>query len=162
MLDYTIKQLNKNNIGDLMLLEKECFSGELTETKETFLDAAKNYPKGALLLYCGKRIAGSLFFHPYAEGKVHELNSAGIKFSGKENCMYLHSFSIHPDFRGKGLAHILLEYFNNVSLEEGYDLQALVAVQSSERFWMEYGFDSVKQICYGNTLSTYMIRKTLS
>ena len=160
MIDFKIKQLDKSNIEDLMLLEKECFSGDLTETKETFLNAAKNYPKGALLLYCGEKIAGSLFFHPYIEGKVHELNSAGIKFSGKEDCMYLHSFSIHPDFKGKGLAHILFDYFNKVSLEDGYSVQALVAVQSSERFWMRYGFESVKQICYGNTLSTYMTKKT--
>jgi GNAT superfamily N-acetyltransferase len=162
MFDYTIEQLSKDNIEDLMLLEKECFSENLTEDKESFLSVSKKYPKGGVLLYCGEKIVGSLFFHPYMEGMIHDLNSKSIKITGNENCMYLHSFSIHPDFRGKGLAHILFDHFNKISLEEGYDLQALVAVQHSERFWMRYGFMAVKKFCYDNTLSTYMTRETVS
>ena len=160
MSDYKIEQLNANNIDDLMQLEKECFFGDLAEPKEPFLVIAKKYPKGALLLYCGEEIVGSLFFYPYFEGKVNDFDSAEINDSGDEDCMYLHSFSIHPDFRGKGLAHLLFDHFDKVSLEEGYDLQALAATQSSERFWMRYDFRPVRQICHGNTLSTYMTRKT--
>lgn len=162
MPDYTIKQLSKDNIDDLMLLEKECFSENLAEEKDSFLRVGKKYPKGSVLLYCGEKIAGYLFFHPYIEGMIHELNATSIKLSGKENCMYLHSFSIHPEFRGKGLTHILFDHFNKVSLEEGYEVQALVAEQHSERFWMRYNFVPVKKICYGNTLSTYMTKKTVS
>ena len=160
MLEHTIKQLNRNNIEDLMLLEKKCFSESLAEGKDSFFHAAEIYPKGSVLLYIKDKIAGALFFHPYFEGKVQKIKSTGITLTGEENCMYLHSFSIHPDFRGKGLTQILFDHFNNVSLEEGYKIQALMAVQGSEEFWVRYGFESVRQLVYGDALSTYMIRKT--
>jgi ribosomal protein S18 acetylase RimI-like enzyme len=162
MPDYKIEPLTKHNIEDLILFDKECFTENFAEDKESILNAARNYPKGSLLLYCGEKIVGSLFFHPYVEGQVHELNSPKTNFSGNENCMYLHSFSIHPDFRGKGLTHILFDHFNEVSLAEGYDLQALVAVQNSKRFWMRYGFKPIREINYSNAPSTYMTRKTVS
>ena len=160
MLEYTIKQLKSDNIDDLMLLEEKCFNGDLLEDRDSFLYATNIYPKGAVLLYVGDSIAGSLFFHPYMEGVIQDINSINSILTGNENCMYLHSFSIHPSFRGKGLTHILFDHFNQVSLNDGYFIQALVAVQNSELFWMRYGFNSVKQLYYGNSLSTYMTRKT--
>ena len=160
MLEHTIKQLDNNNIEDLMLLEKECFTESLEEDRNSFLHAADIYPKGSVLLYIKGKIAGSLFFHPYMEGVIKDINSNNFVLSGKENCMYLYSFSIHSDFKGKGLTHILFDHFNKVSLEEGYNVQALIAIQNSERFWMRYGFNPVRQVFYDNSLSTYMTRET--
>ena len=162
MLNYEFKQLNKDNIEDLMILERHSFSEGLGESEDSFLQSAEVYPKGSLLLYIDNEIAGSIFFHPYLLGEIQEIKSCVSKLTGKENCMYLHSFSIHPQFRGKGLAHILFDYFEKISKEEGYDVQALVAVQNSERFWKKYGFEPVRQISYGNAPAVYMTRKTIS
>ncbi len=65
MLNYTIIQLNDDNIEDLMLLENKCFAESLYEEKDSFLHAAAIYPKGSLLLYVDGKVVGSLFFHPY-------------------------------------------------------------------------------------------------
>ncbi len=78
--------------------------------------------------------------------------------TGEENCMYLHSFSVHPKYRGQGVTHILFDFFDKISKDDGYDVQSLVAVQNSERFWMKYGFESVRQISYGNAQAVYMTR----
>ncbi len=62
MLNYKFERLNKNNIEDLMILEKYCFGEGLSENKESFLNAAKVYTKGSQLLYIDNEIAGSVFF----------------------------------------------------------------------------------------------------
>lgn len=150
--------LNKNNIEDLMLLEKKCFNESLKESREAFLNIAEIFPKGAVLLYSDNRIIGTLFFHPCIKDSTRKLKNDKFTLEGNEDCMYLHSFSIHPDFTGKGLAHILFDYFNSVTSEEKITQQSLVAVQNSENFWMRYGFKPRKQIQYGNSQATYMTR----
>jgi GNAT superfamily N-acetyltransferase len=159
-LNYLIKQLNSQNIDALMQLEEGCFSDDLNRDKDSYIQVAMVYPKGAALLYIFEMLVGSLFFYPTIEGEVKDINLKGMSLTGDENCMYLYSLSIHPGFRGRGLSKILLDHYNRVSIQEGYNAQALVAIENSAEFWMKYGFKPVRQFMYCKAWSNYMIKKT--
>ncbi|MDP8262417.1 MAG: GNAT family N-acetyltransferase [Candidatus Ancaeobacter aquaticus] len=157
-MDIKIKQIQDNDLDDVLDMQKQSFLKEYQEERDTYKRKLDYYPEGNKLLTYDGQNAGYIISHPSCENHVHELNKQEMSSTGEENCMYLHDLAIHPEYRNKGLTHVLMEYFHSLTHKEGYKTQALVAVQNSKSFWEKHEFKSVKEIEYGGEKAYYMKR----
>ena len=156
---FTVRAVVHENLNEILELQKLSYRKEYWETKETFETMLNVYPKGCRVVFVDSKAVGYLFFHPSLEGKIQKLNYTSLKLTGKEDCMYLHDLSIHPDYRGKGITKFLLNYLNESTKEEGLHKQMLISVQDSVLFWEKNGFEKVEFIKdYGGLPAYYMIK----
>jgi len=157
-MDVEIRRIEERDLSKVLEIAALSYTKEFYEDEEIYKMKRKLYPQGSLLLLCDGKEAGYLISHPAEEDVVYQLNNYSLAASGKENCMYLHDVTVHPDFRKKGLMGRLLEEFNKLTEKEGFRSQTLVAVQGSRPIWEKYGFSVVKEIEYSGKKAYYMKR----
>jgi len=157
-MNVEIRRIEEGDLGKVLEIARLSYTEEFYEDEEIYKMKCKFYPEGTLLLLCDGKEAGYLISHPAEDDVVYSLNNYSLKSSGKENCMYLHDVTIHPDFRKKGLMGRLMERFNELTKKEGFTRQTLVSVQGSRPIWEKYGFSVVKEIEYSGKKAYFMKR----
>ena len=144
---FKISRMRKSHIPAVAKMMGECYEKNYFEDDIFVEKSIKSYPKGCLVLIANREIAGYIFFHPFMNNKIKKLNTP-YKKSAAHNCMYIHDLAIRKKYRRKGLSNLLLKKVNHASKNMNLDMQALVAVQHTEKFWEKHGFIAAKKIDY--------------
>ena len=153
-----IDRITSGEVTSVLEIQRDCYSEWYLEDSRMFEQMIAVYPQGCLGVKVDGVLAAYAFFHPYREDAVKPLDDS-LTLDGGEDCMYLHDFAVHPRFRGMGFTRMLMERVDHETWNEGFDVQCLVAVQDSKGFWMNYGFEPVRQVeGYGGGPAHYMKR----
>jgi ribosomal protein S18 acetylase RimI-like enzyme len=151
-----VNRIKLEEIDFVLKIQKNSYIDKYLEKSHTFNRMITLYPKGCLGVCVVRILAAYIFFHPYRENQVKPLDLS-LVLDGNEDCMYLHDIAVHHNYRGKGLSKILLERFDQETIRGGFNVQCLVAVQSSEDFWEKHGFKKEFIIeNYGGAQAYYM------
>ena len=154
----TINRIALGEIASVLDIQRDCYGEGYIEDSRTFAGMIAVYPQGCLGVSVGGTPAAYVFFHPYRNNVVKPLDLS-LVLNGTEDCMYLHDIAVHHRYRGMGHARMLMERVDHETRRGGFDVQCLVAVQNSQDFWRQYGFEIVRMIeGYGESPAHYMKR----
>lgn len=151
MPQVVLRAMRKDDVPSVSEIGTKSYKPCFYESDESFYSKWQGYPKGCWVIVVGKEVAGYAITFPYYAGEVFALNSIYTPFLYSD-CHYFHDVCVSPSHRGKGYAKRLVRKVWNTSVHP----KCLVAVNSSEKFWHQYGFKETRQIKYGQSKASYM------
>jgi GNAT superfamily N-acetyltransferase len=168
----TFKPLKKENLDDIVQIQKACYMKPFWETKSSFENKLLRYPNGAFAISDENDtvIKGYIFFFPWIRKKevpleVETSDQLGENYGGKAtpiipdnpDVMYIHDFALLPEMRGRGLGRKLMELVIRKAKGLKFKYIGLMSVQGSQKFWEKMGFIPIEEHEYGaNQIGTYM------
>lgn len=131
--------LTINDLKAIQEIQTRCYSASMVESDAIMaarLAAASDWIWG---IHDGVGLCAYLFCHPCHQGYLGPLHAAFAP-AVDGNTLYLHDLAIHPRARGRKLAQILVHHAWNQALAAGLTHSALTAVQDSQIFWKQLGY----------------------
>ncbi len=113
---------------------------DFPEDLQIFAERLALAPACCFMLKAGHEVYGYCLAHPWRLGSVPALNRLLGALPEKPDCLYLHDLALLPVVRGAGWAARICQHLQAVSLAQGLDVIALVAVNGSVPFWERQGF----------------------
>lgn len=111
-------------------------------------------------------MAGYILAQPFYRGAINDVNDVKAFSKWIEDradlprtegdCIYIHELSVHPDFRGQGLALPLTDYSETLARGANFKWLTLVALGSALGFWKRTGYILEQEIVYGGHTCFYM------
>ena len=136
------------------------------EGRDCFANRLALNPSGCFVL-AGDGVAphGYLISHPWRVDDAPVLDSLLPAIPADAAILYLHDLALHPDARGGGWSHPIVERLATDARAAGWPAIALVAVNDAAPFWERHGFTVVdpremaeKLAGYGEN-ARYMVRR---
>ena len=156
-----IRNLRSDDISTVLRLEAEAYVPELLETERGFLRKIQIFPQGCLCCEEDGQIHAFAISHPWHGEEEVGIDAHELVIPDPPDCYYIHDLVVEHKFRGRGLAELLVKQLLEVARGSGLSKLVLVAVQNSEPFWAQYGFQPVRKLNYGlNVPATYMCSVT--
>ncbi|MEU5869288.1 MULTISPECIES: GNAT family N-acetyltransferase [unclassified Nonomuraea] len=157
--DVRIRGISDGDWDDIAALESVVYGDAgLSEGRAALRSRAEVSPDTCFLLECGRRPAGYVIALPYPMFRFPDLTRPERERFRSAN-LHLHDLVIAEDFRGRGLARLLLRHLSAHAERAGFEHISLVAVEGTEPFWSAQGYDAHREIavpsCYGRR-SRYM------
>lgn len=111
-----LRNATLSDLSSIMEIEKSCFIPEIQESEQTYIDRISAFNAGCLLLEQETKVIGCFFSELWEVSKNQsidrhfELNHSPVKTEQKNGgILYISSFAILPEHRGKHLGRFLLE-----------------------------------------------------
>jgi predicted N-acetyltransferase YhbS len=158
-MSLLIRQLNVDEIEDVLRVQEKCYSFDLLERRECFVHKYNLFPTGCLGVFLNHQLIGYIFFHPWMLNHTVPLDDTTYVLPANSDCLYIHDLAILPDHRHAKVGAQLIDQVVLISQELSLMSYALIAVQNSESYWTRWGFESNRPMKYGNGAATYMICK---
>lgn len=136
------------------------------EDRACFANRLALHPDGCFVLAAGSEgeVKGYLVAYPWRRGEAPALNTLIEAIPSDADLVYLHDLALHPDTRGGGHTHPIIERLASETRAKGWPSIALVAVNDAAAFWGRHGFVvdpsagiAAKLASYGDD-ARYMIR----
>ncbi len=105
-----IKNAEKSDISDIMRIERASFIPEIQEDERVFAERIEIFPEGFLLLYDDENHSAAGYFCSELWKTVPDHSDFAVGHSIKKlhagggKILYISSFAILPEFRGRGIA----------------------------------------------------------
>ena len=158
-----IRCLEAHDLPGVLQVQRDAYRSELLEAEETFSCMLSLFPDGCLGCFDGDRLVAYVFSHPWHTDQVVPLDHHRTGFPDDADCLYIHDMAVARDYRGRGLARRLLDAVFNLGEQRGVPMFALVAVQDSEPFWEQWGFERGESLFYvAGVPATHMVLKRSS
>ncbi|MBB3211101.1 GNAT superfamily N-acetyltransferase [Herbaspirillum sp. Sphag1AN] len=87
------------------------------------------------------QLHGYAIAHPAVLGQPPALDTLLHRCNPKSDCLYLHDLALTQATRGAGLGIALVDLLVRQAQAHGFDSLALTAVNQSQGYWRERGFD---------------------
>jgi GNAT superfamily N-acetyltransferase len=126
------------------------------EDRACFAERLELYPKGCFTLAEPEGdVLGYLIAYPWTARGAPPLNTLIHALPADAALLYLHDLALHPDARGRGLTHEIVERLALQALDDGWIAIALVAVNRTTAFWKKIGFVMAKDAEMAERLGSY-------
>ena len=128
---------------------------EYKETPKIYENKFHTFPEGCYV-YDDNGIKGYIISHPWNISYPPKINTLLPKV--EVNCLFIHDIVILPEYRGRGIAHEIINKILDNNL-----IVSLVACDDekvkTKDFWIRYGFEVVErsECDYG----IYMVKKNI-
>lgn len=125
------------------------------EQPAVFAERLRLYPQGVRLLDNDGIPLGYVLSHPFRFGGLPSLNSLLETLPEHPDTYYIHDLALLPEARGRGAASAVTKYLIAHATGQGLPSASLVALTSSQRFWIRHGFAEVEAPHLGAKLVSY-------
>lgn len=145
---------NKNDIEDIMLIERASFPLEICEKRDVFLERIEFFSEGFFLMEYNKKVVGYLsseiweykkdideqdFMLGHSIKKAHNINGTEL---------YISSMGILPNFRGKELGKLMFQQFSQHILATNRNLRTKVLIvcenwRNARKIYKNNGFQEI-------------------
>ncbi|MFF2330626.1 MULTISPECIES: GNAT family N-acetyltransferase [unclassified Streptomyces] len=135
-----IRHISDGDWDGIAALEAAEYTDDgLSEGRDALQSRAHASPATCFVLDLDQRLAGYLLALPYPMFEYPDLRrTEDIVFPSRN--LHLHDLVIAEEFRGRGLAKLLLRHFTETAGSKGYDEISLIAVSGSDTFWSANGY----------------------
>ncbi|WP_105616309.1 GNAT family N-acetyltransferase [Vallitalea okinawensis] len=166
-IDYTLRIAIKNDIYDIMEIEKSSFNLEICEPKSIFLERIDVFPEGFYVIESNKKVIGYISTELWDYKEEIDTDQFTLGHSIKDlhnaegNELYISSMGILPIYRGIGLGKILFNDAISKILEKSENVKSQILIVSenwgqARKIYKRNGFLEVKYIkdflVYNNNL----------
>lgn len=155
--NLAVRQAENSDLAGIMRLQAASYTPALQEPESMFAQILKISAGTCFIAESEATVAGYLLTHPVPDD--YTTFGKGIpELQGNETTLYIHDLCVGPDFRGRGVAQLLLNTLKSTFNEQGKIKTFLgVAVQNSESFWAAQGFTIGKPYIYPGGSSGFVM-----
>ena len=152
-----IRQLIKEDLPHVLVVQEDCYSRNLLENEGTFACKLLLFPEGCLGAFENGKLIAYVFSHPWSSGEIVPLHESLHSLPETADCVYIHDIAVMRPWRNRGIADMLLTTLFDLAHSHRIGKVALVAVNKSERYWEKYNLRREFSLMYAEDVpATYM------
>jgi ribosomal protein S18 acetylase RimI-like enzyme len=140
-----LKFLKTADMADVLRIQDDCY----TEIEPESFDSlhAKILASSSTCLIAGSSegAVGYLIAVPIVYPNLPVLNSPTFELAAGADTLYIHDLAVDKAGRGKGVAQSLVRASIDAARRSGLSRACLVAIQNSQSFWEQFGFETVAE-----------------
>lgn len=147
---YIICEADAIHLDAIMNIQELCYPPSMHESEHIFRRIVQDSQKCYVAKTEAHIVCGYLIAHNWNDyTSPPSLNS--YELQNDANCIFIHDVAIHPEYRGCGIATMLVQRLMN---DCEFDIYCLVAVNDSMHFWKRFQFDML-QSSDNDAINTY-------
>ena len=140
-----LKPLKSEHIADVLRIQDYCYTEIEPESRESLQAKILASPSTCLIAEASEGAVGYLIAVPIIYPHLPTLNAPTFELSADADTLYIHDLAIHGAGRGKGIAQALVRASMDAAKRSGLSRACLVAIQNSQSFWEQFGFEVVAE-----------------
>jgi len=131
-----------DDLGLVLAIQERCYPPAYLEPLAAFENKLRQAPASAWLATSSGQAQAYLVTLPVDEGHFPALHEASWSPPPKAKWLYLHDLAVDPAHRRSGAGRRLVEQALGHAHALGLEGLALVAVQGSQPYWTQQGFQA--------------------
>ena len=140
-----LTQLRSEHMADVLRIQDDCYTEIEPESLESLQAKILASPETCLLAETSEGKLGYLIAVPVVYPHLPALNAPTFEVSASADTIYIHDLAVASAGRGRGIAKALLSASINAAKRSGLSRACLVAIQNSQKFWQQFGFETVPE-----------------
>ena len=140
-----LTQLRSEHMADVLRIQDDCYTEIEPESLESLHAKILASPETCLIAESSKGALGYLIAVPVSYPHLPALNAPTFELLAGADTLYIHDLAVDRAGRGKGVAQALVRASIDAAKRSGLSLACLVAIQNSQRFWEQFGFETVAE-----------------
>jgi ribosomal protein S18 acetylase RimI-like enzyme len=140
-----LKPLQTEHMADVLRIQDYCYTEIEPESLESLQAKILASPSTCLIADSSEGAVGYLIAVPIIYPHLPTLNAPTFELSADADTLYIHDLAIDNAGRGKGVAQALVGASFDAAKSSGLSRACLVAIQNSQKFWEQFGFETVAE-----------------
>jgi ribosomal protein S18 acetylase RimI-like enzyme len=132
-------------MADVLRIQEYCYTEIEPESSESLQAKIVASPATCLLAESSEGAVGYLIAVPIVYPNLPALNAPMFELSKGADTLYIHDLAVASAGRGKGVAQALVRTAIDAAKRSGLARACLVAIQNSQKFWEQFGFEVVAE-----------------
>jgi ribosomal protein S18 acetylase RimI-like enzyme len=137
--------LKSDHMADVLRIQDYCYTEIEPESFESLQAKILASPNTCLIAESSEGGTGYLIAVPIVYPSLPARNAPTFELSVDADTLYIHDLAVDSAGRGKGVAQALVRASMNTAKRSGLSRACLVAIQNSQRFWEQFGFETVAE-----------------
>jgi ribosomal protein S18 acetylase RimI-like enzyme len=137
--------LRSEHMADVLRIQDYCYTEIEPESLESLQAKILASPSTCLIAESCEGAVGYLIAVPILYPLLPALNAPAFKLSAGADTLYIHDLAIDSTGRRKGVAQALVRASIEIAKRSGLSRACLVAIQNSQSFWEQFGFETVAE-----------------
>jgi ribosomal protein S18 acetylase RimI-like enzyme len=135
--------LRREHMADVLRIQDYCYTEIEPESLKSLQAKILASPDTCLIAESSEGAVGYLIAVPIVYPHLPTLNAPTFELSADADTLYIHDLAIHGAGRGTGIAQALVQASIDAAKRSGLSRACLVAIQNSQSFWGQFGFEIV-------------------
>ena len=140
-----LKSLKTADMADVLRIQDYCYTEIEPESFDSMQAKILASPSTCLIAESSEGAVGYLIAVPIIYPNLPALNSPTFELVAGVDTLYIHDLAVDSAERGKGVAQSLVRASIDASKRSGLSRACLVAIQNSQSFWEQFGFETVAE-----------------
>jgi ribosomal protein S18 acetylase RimI-like enzyme len=137
--------LKSAHMAEVLRIQDYCYTEIEPESLESLQAKILASPSTCLIAESSEGAVGYLIAVPVVYPRLPALNAQAFELSADADTLYIHDLAIDSAGRGQGVAQALVRASIDAAKSSGLSRACLVAIQNSQRFWEQFGFETVAE-----------------
>jgi ribosomal protein S18 acetylase RimI-like enzyme len=140
-----IRFLKTADMANVLRIQDYCYTEIEPESFDSLQAKILASPRTCLIAESSEGAVGYLIAVPIIYPNLPALNSPTFELAAGVDTLYIHDLAVDKAGRGKGVAQALLRAAIDAAKRSGLSRACLVAIQNSQSFWEQFGFETVAE-----------------
>ena len=140
-----LKSLKITDMADVLRIQDYCYTEIEPESFDSLQAKILASPSTCLIAESSEGAVGYLISVPITYPNLPALNSPTFELAAGADTLYIHDLAVDRAGRGKGAAQSLVRASIDAAKRSGLSRACLVAIQNSQSFWEQFGFETVAE-----------------
>lgn len=138
-----LRRLEQADLANVLRIQDACYSEIVPETGQSLAAKILASPSTCFLAETAAGVIGYLVAVPVLYPDLPALNDAMFRLASDSDTLYIHDLAVTDAGRGTGAGRALVRAALDAATAQGLGSACLVAIQGSQRFWAQHGFETV-------------------
>jgi ribosomal protein S18 acetylase RimI-like enzyme len=139
-----LKLLKTVDMADVLRIQESCYTEIEPESCDSLQAKMMASPSTCLIAESSEGAVGYLIAVPIVYPNLPALNSPTFELAAGADTLYIHDLAVDRAGRGQGVAQALVRASIDAAKRDGLPRACLVAIQNSQSFWEQFGFETVE------------------
>ncbi len=145
-MDFQIYPIKQSDLVEIIQIQKECYSEELQESRESFEHKLVLSPETCYLIKHGENIAAYFFSVPCMKNLLPSFNDENYQLPAQPDCLYLHDLAVRKAYRKQGIPTLVFQHVSQYAFRLNIFCFRIFSVQNTYEKWKAYGFREVTDL----------------
>jgi len=145
-MSVQVRLMQREDVPAMLNIQAKCYPPSMNESAQALTARHECCGDTAWVAVDATGAVGAyLVAYRSRRGKVSCLGDA-FAHEPQADVLYLHDLAIATEWRGRGLARVLLDHARQQALAQGLSGLSLVSVNDTVPFWRQQGFEPVADL----------------
>ena len=140
-----LKSLKTTDMAEVLRIQDYCYTEIEPESFDSLQAKILASPSTCLIAESSDGAVGYLIAVPIIYPNLPALNFPTFELAAGVDTLYIHDLAVDKAGRGKGVAQALVRASIDAAKRSGLSRACLVAIQNSQSFWEQFGFETVAE-----------------